>query len=85
MQNKNEGNENKIMLGVLNCTIDKIYRDGENKIQRLYGAVPIIPCLNSSLIMIMDFRIYEEGRTQIHPSSSATIGPLPRISIDRLW
>ena len=59
-----EGNENKIMLGVLNCTIDKIYRDGENKIQRLYGAVPIIPCLNSSLIMIMDFRIYEEGRTR---------------------
>ena len=36
MQNKNEGNENKIMLGVLNCTMDKIDRDGENKTQRLY-------------------------------------------------
>ena len=24
------------MLGVLNCTMDKIDRDGENKIQRLY-------------------------------------------------
>ena len=36
MQNKNEGNENKIMLGDLNCTMDKIDRDGENKIQRLY-------------------------------------------------
>ena len=34
MQNKNEGNENKIMLGVLNCTMDKIDRDGENKTQR---------------------------------------------------
>ena len=36
MQNKNEGNENKIMLGDLNCTMDKIDRDGENKTQRLY-------------------------------------------------
>ena len=36
MQNKNEGNENKIMLGDLNCTMDKIERDGENKTQRLY-------------------------------------------------
>ena len=29
MQNKNEGNENKIILGDLNCTMDKIDRDGE--------------------------------------------------------
>ena len=36
MQNKNEGNENKIMLGDLNCTMDKIDRDGENKTQRFY-------------------------------------------------
>ena len=36
MQNKNEGNENKIMLGDLNCTMEKIDRDGENKTQRLY-------------------------------------------------
>ena len=36
MQNKNVGNENKIMLGDLNCTMDKIDRDGENKTQRLY-------------------------------------------------
>ena len=36
MQNKNEGNENKIMLGDLNCTMDKINRDCENKTQRLY-------------------------------------------------
>ena len=44
MQNKNEGNENKIMLGDLNCTMDKIGRDGENKKQRLYGC-----CSNYSL------------------------------------
>ena len=36
MQNKNEENENKIMLGGLNCTMDKIDRDSENKTQRLY-------------------------------------------------
>ena len=36
MHNKNEGNEYKIMLGDVNCTMDKIDRDGENKTQRLY-------------------------------------------------
>ena len=36
MQNKNEENENKIKLGDLNCTVDKIDRDGENKAKRLY-------------------------------------------------
>ena len=36
MQNENEGNKNKIMLRDLNCTMDKIDRDGENKTKRLY-------------------------------------------------
>ena len=36
MQNKNERNETKIMLGVLNCTMHKIDRVGENNTQRLY-------------------------------------------------
>ena len=31
MQNKNGGYENKIMLEVLNCTMDKTDRVGENK------------------------------------------------------
>ena len=31
MQNKNEGNKNKRMLGDLNCTMDRIDRDGEKK------------------------------------------------------
>ena len=35
MQNKNEGNENKIIVGDLNCIMDKIDRDGKNKKQRL--------------------------------------------------
>ena len=36
MQNKNKGNEIKIILEDFNCTVDKIDRDGENKTQRLY-------------------------------------------------
>ena len=36
MQNINQENENKIILGYLNCTMDKIGRDDENKTQRLY-------------------------------------------------
>ena len=35
MENKNEGNENKIIIGDFNCIISKMDRDGENKIQRL--------------------------------------------------
>ena len=30
MENKNIGNENKIIFGDFNCTIDKMDRDGEN-------------------------------------------------------
>ena len=36
MENKNKGNENKIILEDFNCIIDKMDRDGENKTQRLY-------------------------------------------------
>ena len=52
--------------------MDKIDWDDENKTQRLYRR-----CSNYKLIM--DLRIYGEGRTQTPPSSPATIGPLPRI------
>ena len=31
MQNKNKGNENKIILEDFNCTMDKMDRDSENK------------------------------------------------------
>ena len=34
MANKSERNENKIILGNLNCTMNKMERDGANKIQR---------------------------------------------------
>ena len=83
MQNKNEGNKNKIMFGDLNCTMDKIDRDGEKKNKDFIGAVPNMPCLNS--LWIMGLRIYGEGGIQIPRSSSATIGLLPEISIDRVY
>ena len=35
MQNENEGNRNKIMLGDLNCTMDKICSDSEDKTRGL--------------------------------------------------
>ena len=41
------------------------------------GAVPIMSYEKS--LWIMSLRIYGEGRTQTPPSSSATIGPLPKI------
>ena len=31
MENKNEGKENKIILGEFNCTMDKMERDSRNK------------------------------------------------------
>ena len=55
-----EGNENKIMLGVLNCTMDKIDRDGENKTQRLHRC-----CSNYALSkLIMDNRIKDLWRRE---------------------
>ena len=31
MENKNKGNENKLIIGDFNCTMDKMDRDGGNK------------------------------------------------------
>ena len=36
MENKCEGNENKIRLGDFNITVDKMDRDGGNETYRLY-------------------------------------------------
>ena len=63
------------MLGDLNCTMDKIDKDSESK--EFIGAAPIMPCQNS--LWIMGLRIYGEERTQIPLSSSAMIGPSPKI------
>ena len=44
MENQNKGNENKIMLGDFNYTIDQMDRDLENKTQILYRC-----CFNYAL------------------------------------
>ena len=62
MGNKNEGNENKIILGDINSNMDKMDRDGGNKADFI-DVVPIMPCQNT--LWIMGSRIYAEGRTQI--------------------
>ena len=74
MENKNEGNENKIILGDFNCTMDKMDRYGGNKTQRLYRC-----CSNYALIVDNGLRICGERRTKIPMSSPAIIGPLTRI------
>ena len=48
MENKNEGNKKKIILGDFNCTMDKLDRYGGNKTQRLYRC-----CSNCALMWIM--------------------------------
>ena len=60
MENKNEGNENKIILRDFNCTMDKMDKYGGNKTQRLYRC-----CSNYTLLVDNGFRIYGEGTTQI--------------------
>ena len=79
MENKNEGNENKIIIGDFNCIMDKMDIDGENKTQRLYMC-----CSNYALSkLIMDNELEDlekgEGRTQILLSLPAAIGSLTRI------
>ena len=73
MEDKTQGNENKIIIGDFNCTLDQKDRDEGNKTNRRY-AILLLPCLNSS--WRMGQRIYGEGRTQMFLSSPAAIYPL---------
>ena len=51
MENKCEGNENKIILGDFNITMDKMDRDGGNKTQRLYRCCSKGPGYTGSTII----------------------------------
>ena len=65
------------MLGDLNCTMDKIDRDGENKTQILYRC-----CCNYTLSKLIVDNGLEDLWRRENPdslSSPATIGPSPRI------
>ena len=77
MQTKNKWNEIKIMLGDLNCSMDKINRDGENKTKILYRC-----CSNYALSKLIVENSLEDLWRRENPdslSSTATIRPLPRI------
>ena len=74
MENKNEGSEDKIILGDFNCAMNKMDRYGGNKTQRFYRC-----CSNYGLIVHNSMTVYGEGRTQIPLSSPAMIGPLAGI------
>ena len=76
-ENKDKGNENKILLEDFNCTVVKWTGMVKIKHKDLIGTAPVMPCQNSS--WIPSLRIYGEGRTQIPLSSTAAIGPLARI------
>ena len=43
MENRNEGNENKIILGDFNFTMDKMDRSGGNKTQTLQMLFQLSP------------------------------------------
>ena len=76
-ENKNEENENKIILENFNCFMDKMDSNGENKHKDFIDAVPIIP--GQSSLQIIGLRIYGEERIQIPLGSPAKVGPLARI------
>ena len=101
MQNKNEGNENKIILGVLNCTMGKTDRDGENKTQRLYRC-----CSNYALSKLIVVNGLEDLRRRENPDSPEFIcydrffakdhqygpsilifgkGPIEADELERIW
>ena len=63
MGNKNEENENKIILGDFNCTMDKMDRHDGNKTQRLYRS-----CSNYAFTVDNALRIY--GWKRENPDSS---------------
>ena len=71
----NYGNENKIILGYFNGTMDKINRNGENKTQRLYGC-----CSGYSLSKQKVDNLLEDLLGKANSNSHEfTIGPLTRI------
>ena len=74
MENKNEGNENKIVLETLIVLWIKWTDIVEIRHKDLTDAVPIMPSFS-----IMGLRFFGEEKTQISQSSTAMIGPFARI------
>ena len=51
MQNKNDGNKNKMILGDLNCPVNKMDGDGKIKNKDFIDSVSIKLCQSSLWIM----------------------------------
>ena len=71
MKNKCEGNENKIILGEFNNTIDAMDRNGANKTQRLYKYCSSYTL--SKLIVDNGLEDLSRRKTQIPQSPPITI------------
>ena len=69
MQNKSERNENKIIFEDLNCTMDKIDRNGENRAQRLYRC-----CFNYALSKLIVDNTLEDLWRMENPDSCEFTG-----------
>ena len=68
MENKDKGNENKIILDDLNCTMDEMDRDGENKAKKPYWC-----CSSYSLSkLIVDNELEDLWRTENSDSPEFT-------------
>ena len=74
MENKNDGNKNKIILGDFNCTMDKMDRDGKNGTKRLYRQ-----CSNYVLLKLIVDNGLEDLWRRENPHSPAMINPFARI------
>ena len=68
---KTQENENKIILGDFNCTMEKMDRDDGNKTQKLYRCRSNFAL--SKLIVDNGLKVCGEGRTQVPLSLPATI------------
>ena len=77
MENKKEGNESKIIPGDLDCTMDKIDSDDENKTRGLYRCCSSYALSKLTVENGLD-DLWRRG-TQIPLSSPAMIGPLLRM------
>ena len=80
MENKNEGNESKIILGDFNCTMDKKDRYDGNKTQRLYKS-----CSYYNFNVDNRLRIYGEKRSQIPEFMCYGFNCKGRSRIDRVY
>ena len=65
MQNKNDGNKNKMILGDLNCPVNKMDGDGKIKNKDFIDSVSIKLCQSSLWIMEWTWGSMEKGEARL--------------------